>query len=322
MTRFLIRRSVFAVITLWVIVSLVFILYQVAPHDPASLRAGRAAAGNPAALRQIRIELGLNKPVIVQYWDYLKNTVQLNFGRSNISLLPVSKIVRQAVPIDISLAIGGAILWTTLGIGVGVLAARHPRSVVDRSATLFVLTGISMPTFVLGLLLLFFFYFYPTIHGVKIFPKPGSYTPFIQNPLQWAHDLILPWLTLALITAATYSRLTRSALLETLGEDYVRTARAKGISERRVVYRHALRSAMTPLMTQLGIDFATVLGGAIITETVFGLPGLGLTVVQSIGRQDLPVVQGIVLLSAGFIVVANIFVDAMYAVLDPRVRLE
>jgi peptide/nickel transport system permease protein len=322
MSRFLIRRGVFALITLWVIVTLVFVLYQVAPHDPAALRAGRAAAGNPAALRQIRIELGLNKSVPAQYWDFISRTVQLNFGKSNTNELPVTHIVRNALPIDVSLAIGGAILWTTLGIGVGVLAARRPRSWVDRGATLFVLTGISMPTFVLGLLLLFFFYYYLTIHGIRIFPKPGSYTPFLQNPLQWAHDLILPWVTLALITAATYSRLTRSQLLESLGEDYVRTARAKGLGERRVVYRHALRSSMTPLITQFGIDFATVLGGAIITETVFGLPGLGLTVVQSIGRQDLPVVEGIVILAATFIVLANIIVDAMYAVLDPRVRLQ
>lgn len=322
MTRFLIRRFVLAIVTVWAIVSLVFVLYQVAPNDPAALRAGRAALGNPAALKQIRIELGLNKPIITQYWDYLKNVAHLQFGRSNIDLLPVTHIIKQAVPIDISLAIGGAILWTVLGVGVGVLAARRPRGWLDRSATFFVLGGVSMPTFVLGLLLLFFFYFLLTIHGIHLFPKPGSYTPFTQNPLQWAHDLILPWVTLALITAATYARLTRSSLLETLGEDYVRTARAKGLSERRVVYRHAMRSAMTPLMTQLGIDFATVLGGAIITETVFGLPGMGLTVVQAIDRQDLPVVQGIVILAATFIVVANIVVDAMYAVLDPRVRLQ
>jgi peptide/nickel transport system permease protein len=139
--------------------------------------------------------------------------------------------------------------------------------------------------------------------------------------LQWARDLILPWLTLALITAATYARLSRSSLLETLGEDYIRTARAKGLSERRIVYRHALRAAITPIVTQFGIDLATVLGGAIITETVFGLPGLGQNVVSAIGREDLPVIQGIVLVAAAFIVVANIVVDALYAVVDPRVRL-
>lgn len=322
MTRFLIRRLILAVVTIWIIVTLVFVLYQVAPHDPAALRAGRAAAGNPAALHQIRVQLGLDKPVLTQYWDYLQRVAHFNFGKSNINELSVTKLVKAAVPVDISLAIGGAILWTVLGVGVGIVAARHPRGLLDRLATFFVLTGVSVPTFVLGLLLLFFFYFLLTIHGVRIFPKPGSYTGITHNPLTWAHDLILPWVTLALITAATYARLTRSALLETLGEDFVRTARAKGLTERRVVYRHALRSALIPLTTQLGIDFATVLGGAIITETVFGLPGLGLTVVQAIGRQDLPVVEGVVTLAAVFIVFANIAVDALYAALDPRVRLQ
>ena len=178
----------------------------------------------------------------------------------------MTTIIAQAVPIDISLAAGAAVIWMLLGISVGVLAARRPRSVWDRGATVFVLTGVSMPTFILGLLLLYVLYYLLTIHGIAIFPKPGSWTPFTQNPLEWAHDLILPWITLALITAATYSRLTRSSLLETLGEDYIRTARAKGLSERRVVYRHALRSSLTPIVTQFGIDLATVLGGAIITE--------------------------------------------------------
>ena len=321
MTRFLIRRIILGLVTVWAIVTLVFVLYQVAPNDPASLRLGRAAAGNPAALAQARKELGLDKSILTQYWDYLTRVLHFNFGKSNLNLLPVTHIIKQAIPIDISLAIGGAILWTVLGVGVGIIAARHPRTLVDRGATLFVLGGISMPTFVLGLLLLFFLYFLLSIHGIRIFPKPGSYTSIWKNPFTWAHDLLLPWVTLALITAATYARLTRSALLETLGEDYVRTARAKGLTERRVIYRHALRSALTPLATQLGIDFATVLGGAIITEQVFALPGMGLQVVQAIGQQNLPVIQGVVVMAAIFIVVANIVVDALYAVLDPRVRL-
>jgi peptide/nickel transport system permease protein len=323
MIRFLIRRIVFGLITLWVIVTLVFILYYAAPHDPASQLAGRAAT--PALLQQINREYGFNLPIIVQYWHYLERMVPwpglFNLGTSNTNRLPVTTIIAQAVPIDISLAIGSAILWMLLGISVGVLAARRPRSLLDRGATAFVLTGISMPTFILGLLLLYVFYYLLTIHGIAIFPKPGSWTPFTTNPLEWAHDLILPWVTLALITAATYSRLTRSSLLETLGEDYIRTARAKGLSERRVVYRHAMRSSLTPILTQFGIDLATVMGGAIITESIFGLPGLGLTVVQAIQVQNLPVVIGIVLVASFFVVAANIAVDALYAVLDPRVRV-
>ncbi len=268
MTRFLIRRIILGLVTLWVIVTLVFILYYAGPHDPARQLAGRAAT--PALLAQINREYGFNLPVIVQYWDYLKRLVPFpgvfNLGISNNNRLPVTTIIAQAVPIDISLAVGAAVLWMLLGISVGVLAARRPRSLWDRGATAFVLTGISMPTFILGLLLLYVFYYLLTINGIAIFPKPGSWTPFTQNPLEWAHDLILPWITLALITAATYSRLTRSSLLENLGEDYIRTARAKGLSERRVVYRHALRSSLTPIVTQFGIDFATALGGVIITE--------------------------------------------------------
>ena len=323
MTRFLIRRILLGILTLWVIITLVFILYYAAPHDPARQLAGRAAT--PALLEHINKEYGFDQPVVVQYWNYLKRLVpipgQFNLGTSNTNRLPVTTIIAQAVPIDISLAAGSAILWMMLGISVGVLAARRPRSLWDRGATVFVLTGISMPTFILGLLRLYVFYYHQTIQGIAIFPKPRSWTPFTQNPLEWARDLILPWITLALITAATYSRLTRSSLLETLGEDYIRTARAKGLSERRVVYRHALRSSLTPIVTQFGIDLATVLGGAIITESIFGLPGLGLAVVQAIEVENLPVVIGIVLVASFFVVAANIVVDAVYAVLDPRVRV-
>jgi peptide/nickel transport system permease protein len=322
MTRFLIRRVILGLITLWVIITLVFILYYARPGvDPARELAGRAVT--PQLLANLNKFYGFDQPVIVQYWHYLVRLAPWHFdlGTSNNNRLPVTTIIAQAVPIDISLAVGSAVIWMALGISVGVLAARRPRSLWDRGATVFVLTGVSMPTFILGLLLLYVFYYLLTIHGIPIFPKPGSYTSFTTNPLEWAHDLILPWVTLALITAATYSRLTRSSLLETLGEDYIRTARAKGLSERRVVYRHALRSSLTPIVTQFGIDLATVLGGAIITESIFGLPGLGLAVVQAIQVQNLPVVIGIVLVASFFVVAANIVVDAVYAVLDPRVRV-
>jgi|ERR1035437_1384677 peptide/nickel transport system permease protein len=319
MTRYLIRRSVFGLITLWVIVTAVFILYYVAPHDPARTLAGRAVT--PALLDNIRHSLGLDKPILTQYWNFLGRVVRLDFGTSFINRLPVTTIMLRALPVDISLAIGAAIIWMASGVSIGVLAARRPRSIWDRAATVFVLTGLSMPTFIIGLLLLYVLFYILTIHGIAFFPPAGTYTGITQNPLEWARDLILPWITLALITAAVYSRLTRSSLLETLGEDYIRTARAKGLSERRVVYRHALRSALTPIITQFGIDVATVLGGAIVTESVFGLPGLGRAVVQSISNQDLPVIQGVVILASGFVIVANIAVDAIYALLDARVRL-
>ena len=319
MIRFIIRRVLQGIVTLWAIVSLVFVLFFMASPDPARLIAGKAAT--PTLVASIRVALGLNKPLWQQYLSYLGRLLQGNLGESYKLHEPVTTLLGQWVPIDISLAVGASIIWMALGLSVGILAARRPRSVWDRSATVFVLTGLSTPTFILGLLLLYLFFYILNTHGITIFPGAGTWTPFHVNPLQWARDLILPWLTLALITAATYARLSRSSLLETLGEDFIRTARAKGLSERRIVYRHALRAAITPIVTQFGIDLATVLGGAIITETVFGLPGLGQNVVSAIGREDLPVIQGIVLVAAAFIVVANIVVDAIYAVVDPRVRL-
>jgi len=177
-----------------------------------------------------------------------------------------------------------------------------------------------MPTFLLGELCLLILFYQLHLAGITFFPGSG-YVPLTQDPAEWFRHLVLPWITIALVTAATYSRLTRGSMLEVLGEDYIRTARSKGIREQRVVYRHALRSALTPVVTQFGIDLGTLLGGIIVTETVFGLPGLGQEIYNAISRQDLPVIIGLVLLASAFIVVANIVVDVIYAVLDPRVRL-
>ncbi len=176
-----------------------------------------------------------------------------------------------------------------------------------------------MPTFVLGLLLLLVFYYELTIHGIHFFP--ATYIPFGQSPSGWFRSLILPWFTLALVSAATYTRLTRGSMLDVMNEDYIRTARAKGLSERRVIFRHSLRAALTPIVTQFGLDVGILLGGAVITEVVFSMPGLGYTAVQSIDQQDLPVIIGVVIVASTAVVVANIVVDAFYAVLDPRVRL-
>jgi peptide/nickel transport system permease protein len=181
------------------------------------------------------------------------------------------------------------------------------------------LAGLSMPTFLVGLLLIYLLFFRLHLAGITWFP-PGGYVPLTQDPLGWAQHLLLPWLTLAAVTAATYSRLTRSSMLEVLGEDYIRTARSKGLSEDRVVYRHGLRSALTPVVTLLGIDLGTLLGGVIVTEQVFGLPGLGQLAWQSVPTQDLPVIIGTVLVASAFIIVANLLVDLGYALLDPRVR--
>jgi peptide/nickel transport system permease protein len=318
MIRFVIRRLLLAVAVTWLISVVVFALFFVAPPDPARAIAGRLAT--PATVAAVRHRLGLDRPVPVQYARFLAGLVHGDLGYSYYNSESVRSLIATRLPVTVSLTLGGALMWLVLGVGIGVLAARRPRTLVDRGATLFVLTGLSMPTFLVGLLLLYVFFFRLHLAGVDAFPG-GGYVPLTQSPAGWVRHLILPWLTLAVVSAATYTRLTRASLLEVLGEDYVRTARAKGITERRVVYRHALRSALTPMVTQLGIDVGTLLGGAIVTETVFGLPGLGQLAVQSITTQDLPVIVGIVLLAAVFIVLANIVVDLLYAVLDPRVRV-
>jgi peptide/nickel transport system permease protein len=207
-----------------------------------------------------------------------------------------------------------------LGVFNGVVSATHPRSFADRGLTLFSLFFYSFPSFLLGLVLLYFLYYRLTLAGIKIFPA-GGYAPLSAGVGPWFMHMILPWITLALLSAAVYTRLTRGSMLDVLSEDYIKTARAKGLSENRVVYRHALRSALTPVVTQFGIDLGTLVGGVIVTETVFSLPGLGKVSIDAINQQDLPVIIGIVLFGAAAIVVANILVDIAYVILDPRVRL-
>jgi peptide/nickel transport system permease protein len=318
MLRFTIRRALFGLLVLWLISVAVFALFFVAPHDPARVIAGRLATPQTVAL--VRHRLGLDEPILTQYGHFVSNLVHGNLGYSFYNSESVNSLIISRLPVTVSLTIGAAVIWLVSGVLIGVLSATHPRSLFDRAATLFVLTGLSMPTFLLGLLLIYVFFFQLHLAGIDVFPA-GGYVPISEDPLGWLQHLILPWVTLALVTSATYSRLTRGSLLETLGEDYIRTARSKGIGERRVVYRHGLRSALTPVVTQFGIDVGTLLGGAIVTENVFGLPGLGQLAVQSVTNQDLPVIIGIVLVAAFFIVLANIVVDLLYAVLDPRVRL-
>ena len=232
----------------------------------------------------------------------------------------MTTIIVQAVPITASLAIGAAIIWLVLGVSSGIFSAIRPRTVADRSITGLALLFYSMPSFLLGVLLLYFFYFRLTLAGYPIFPA-GGYVPLTQGVLPWAQHLVLPWISLALISAAVYTRLMRGSMLDVLGEDFVRTARSKGIRTSRVIGFHAVRGALTPVVTQFGIDLGTLIGGAVVTETVFSLPGLGYTAVNAITQQDLPVIIGIVLFASAAVVVANILVDIGYALLDPRVRL-
>jgi peptide/nickel transport system permease protein len=317
-TRLLLRRLAFALLVMWCVATGVFALYFVAPNDVARTIAGRQATDQTVEL--VRRRLGLDQPIGVQYVRFLGRLAHGDLGYSFVNSEPVTAVIRRDLPITASLALGSAILWLVIGIGAGALAATRPRSVADRITTGASLFFYSMPTFLLGQLFLLLLFYRLTLAGLPIFP-PSGYIPLTQNPAEWARHLILPWLTLALVTAATYSRLTRGAMLDVFGEDYIRTARSKGISERRVTYRHALRSAIAPVLTQFGIDLGILLGGAVVTEQVFGLPGLGREAVQAITTEDLPVIMGIALLASVFVVVASILVDLGYALVDPRVRV-
>jgi peptide/nickel transport system permease protein len=319
MIGFLLRRIAWGALVVWLVATLVFVVYFAVPRDVARLVAGRQASEETLAV--VRARLGLDQPVIVQYGRFIGRLVRGDLGESFITQESVVSIVKRDIPVSASLALGGAALWLLMGIGAGVVAATRPRSRTDRSITAVALFFYSMPTFLIGQLLLFFLFFQLYRAGFEFFP-PGSYVPFSESPLQWARFLILPWFTIALVTGAAYARLTRGAMLDALGEDYIRTARSKGLAEWRVVLLHALRSSLTPVVTQFGIDLGTLLGGAIVTEVVFGLPGLGREVVQAITKQDLPVIIGVTILSSALVVTASLLVDACHSLLDPRVRAD
>jgi peptide/nickel transport system permease protein len=318
MTVFLVRRIALGAVVLWVMTLAVFVMFFVAPHNVANLIAGRQATPETVAL--VKHRLGLDRPVLDQYRDYMWRLAHGNLGYSFYNSTSVRSLIWQRVPVTLSLALGAAALWLLMGISAGILSATRPRSVADRAVTVTALFFYSMPSFLLGVIVFYLLFYRLHLAGIGWFPGNG-YVAFTQSPWRWAQHLILPWFTLALVTAATYARLTRGSLLDVLNEDYIRTARAKGVTERRVIYHHGLRSALTPVVTQFGIDFGTLLGGVIIVENIFGLPGLGQQAVQSVLQQDLPVVIGTIVLAAAFIVVANIAVDVAYGLLDPRVRI-
>ena len=319
MARFLIRRILAGILVLWVVATLTFFLFFVAVPEGvvAHNLAGRAAT--PAVIAQVERNLGLNLPTSVQYWHYLDHLLHGSLGYSYYTQQPVTTIIKQALPATLSVVIGGVLLWLIAGLGTGILSATRARSLFDRAATVGVLAGVSAPTFVVGELLIVAVYVQLSNHGVSFFTL--GYTPITQSFSGWLGCMILPWITLAIVQAAVYTRLSRGALLDTLGEDYIRTARSKGITERRVLYRHAVRSAMTPVVSQLGIDVGALLGGVIVVEQVFGLQGLGQQTVTAISQGDGQLVIGFVILAALFVVVANLIVDISYALLDPRVRI-
>ncbi|MEI7691129.1 MAG: ABC transporter permease [Actinomycetes bacterium] len=320
MIRYILRRLLWVVFLLFAVSFVTFVIFYLLPSaDPAVLRAGRQA--NPALVASIRHQLGLDQPWYVQYGRYMKELIfHFDFGFSYQNGVPVRQLIFSRLPASISLAAGAAVLWLVIGIGVGIIAAVRPRTKLDRASMGAALVGISAPVYWLGLVALYLFS--SDIGLIPILPGANSYVPLSEDPFSWFTSLIMPWCVLAVSFAAFYSRLLRGNLTEVLGEDYIRTARAKGLSERRVVFRHGLRSAITPIVTIFGLDLGILLGGAILTETVFNIPGIGRLSYSSIVRSDLPVIQGTVLLGAFFIVFANLFVDILYAFLDPRVRYE
>src|SRR6266496_1375380 len=321
MTRYLIRRVLFMIFVLWVVSILTFLIFvKLPPGNPAGRAAGRTQT--PQTIKAAEHAMGLDRPIWVQYerfaeglvpWPGLFLNKQVYFSWSNF--VPVRDEIFSRLPVTITLAVGAGVIWLLMGIPIGIISAIKRRTVADRAGMLFALFGVSAPVFWLAYVLLFVFWF-------KLHWAPGSGIPIGMSV--WSAALhgrfILPWFTLALTYSAFYARILRGSLIETMHEDFVRTARAKGVPESRVIMRHGVRVAITPVVTLFGIDLGYLLGGAIIVENVFNLQGVGQLGIQSLFTNDFPAVMGVTVLAALFIVVANLVVDVLYAFLDPRIR--
>jgi len=318
MFQYIIRRILWGIAMLFIVSAVVFLIFYILPSaDPAVLRAGRNAG--PAQIAQIRHSLGLDKPIWQQYLTYMGQVfLHFNFGYSYQYNVPVRQLILSRLPATIWLVTGAVIIWLSVGLTIGIISAVRRRSILDRTTMTGSLALISDPAFWLGLVSLYLFA--DDIGVWKVFPGQGAFSS-ASNPLQKAEAMILPWLVLAAATSAVYARYMRASMIDTMSEDYIRTARAKGLPERTVIRRHAVRSAITPIVTLIGLDVGTLLAGnAILTETVFNIPGVGRLLYNAIGVSDLTVIQGITLFGAFFIVFFNLVVDIAYAYLDPRVR--
>lgn len=311
----IVRRLFWSVLVLVVVSTVTFAIFFAVPTDPARLVAGKYANEETVAL--ITRRLGLDQPKPLQLARFLGRAAVGDWGYSYASQQPVLPAIMAAFPKTLSLTSGAVVIWLLIGIPFGIVGALKPRSIWDRLTTLGALIGVSAPVFWLGLVLLRVF-----ADGLGWFPLGDYATMADAGPLGWAHHLVLPWMTLALLYAGWYARLTRSQMLDVMRMDYVRTAWAKGLPGRVVVGKHVLRNALLPLVTMLGIDIAYLMGGAVLTETVFGIPGIGGLAWRAIRQRDLPMVMGTVLFAATFIVLANLVVDLMYRRLDPRIRAE
>ncbi|MEN9605515.1 MAG: hypothetical protein RJB29_389 [Actinomycetota bacterium] len=331
MPRFILRRAYFAILTILLVSIVVYGVFSILPFDPAALTCGQKCT--PAIVEANRVKLGFDKPLWEQYWLFLSGIFlgrtygagsaeftcpAPSFGYSFNENTCVTDMLKEALPVTINLAIGAFVIWMIVGVGLGLIAAKFRGRYPDTLSSVFVLLGTSLPTFVTGL----FFLIYVTIKW-KIVPLSLSgYVSVFDDPVRYFQYFILPWLTLAILYAAFYTRFTRATVLETLGEDYIRTARAKGLSEKTVLLKHTMRAALAPITTSAGLDIAGLIGGAIITESIFNLAGLGRMTLQSVYEFDLSVVVATTILAATVVISMNLIVDIAYGYLDPRVRVK
>ena len=328
MGGFIARRTIRAIVLLVLISALVFVMFNAAPSDPAALTCGKSCS--PEIIEANRSRLGLDKPVPEQYWEFVKGIfVGRTYGSGTATFeceapclgysftkgQQVTPLIADRVVVTIQLALGAMVLWLLIGVPSGIYAALRRGQWQDKAVTAAAMFFYSFPSFFIALVLLFF-----VVIRWQLLPYP-SYVPLTQDPWQWFQTMILPWLALALIYAGFYTRLTRSQMLETMGEDYIRNARAKGLPESTVIRKHGLRAGLTPIVTAAGLDLALVMGGAVIVESIFTLPGIGKLALESVLTLDLPVLTATVLVAAFFVVLMNTVVDMLYAVLDPRVRI-
>jgi len=315
---YLIRRILTGAVVVWLVATGTFFLFFARPPITVARQlAGRAAT--PQVINQVITNLGLNQPIMTQYWHFINGLLHGNLGYSYFNQESVNTMLKQDLPPTLSLVVGGVVIWLVVGLSAGIISATRPRSLFDRVSNVGVLIGLSLPVFVIGEFLILVVFVPLNQHGISWIQT--GYAGLSEGFATWTGHMILPWITLAATEAAIYTRLMRGQLLDTLGEDYIRTARSKGLSERRVVFRHGVRAALTPVVSQLGVDVGALLGGVVVVEVVFGLGGLGQVSVEAVSKGDLPVILGFVILASIFVVVANIIVDLLYAVLDPRVRL-
>jgi peptide/nickel transport system permease protein len=325
-TRFVALRLLGVAGTLLVVSVLTYALFYLLPANPARLSCGRPCT--PQRLAEASAFMGYDKPWAQQYLDFLGGIFTgRHFGSGPAAIdcaapcfgysfqlnESVTRLILDRAPVTFSIAIGAALLWLALGVGTGVVAAVRRGTILDRTAMVVSTVGVSAPSYLVGLLGILLFGF--TLNMVPV----GGYVPLTENPVQWAWHLVLPWCVLALLSAAIYARLTRGQMLEVLDEDYIRTARAKGLRERRVIGRHGLRNVLIPVVTLFGLDLGTLLGGAVISEHVFSMQGLGALLLDAVSTVDLPVIVGVTLFAAFLVIFANFLVDLVYSILDPRV---